>query len=737
MSQWNRRGLLSAAAAAAFAGVAFGGVEQGVRSPTGLGSSDWRLMRNVLIERCEQTGAELAYDPFSVLVKFRDGVRVDAAGTAGLVGGRVIRSFEIVPGLYQFTVGGMTAEQALSTLNGAALSGLIEYAEPDYIVHATGIPNDSGFGSLWGMHNTGQTVNGDPGIADADIDAPEAWDVFTGSQSFKIGVIDTGIRYTHPDLSANVWTNPGEVAGNGIDDDGNGYKDDIHGYDFYNNDGDPMDDNGHGTHTSGTIGARGNNGIGVAGVNWQCSLVGLKFLSSGGSGATSDAISAVNYCRTMGIKVSNNSWGGGSFSSSLQSAIENAKSIGHIFVCAAGNSGTNNDSSPFYPANNNNTNLISVLATTNNDAKASFSNYGQTTVDIGAPGQTIYSTYGGSYAYLDGTSMASPHVAGVVALVYAKNPGWTWSQVATQVLSTARPVGSLSTRCVTGGIVNARDAIGGTPNTPPVITINSPTYGATFTQGDVVTFSTTTLDAEDGNISSQVTWTDNLNGLIGVGNFSTSSLSVGTHYIDVEVTDSGGLTDYVFLTIGINAASVPNQPTAVSTLEGAPGVLTFTWIDNSNNETKFNVQRQEKVGTWKNTTTVANPPANSTSYTESVSPGGWRYRVRAQGSSGYSAWTPFKMAKPATANGMTASASGSTANFSWSDNSGIEYQYTLQRQQKVGNAWTNTTTIGTAPADSTSSSDTPGTGTWRYRVQANSLGLSSNWSAWSKAVTIP
>ena len=189
------------------------------------------------------------------------------------------------------------------------------------------------------------------------IDAPDAWNISTGSQSVVVAVIDTGVDYTHPDLAANIWTNPGEIAGNGRDDDGNGFVDDVHGYDFAEHDGDPMDDNGHGTHVAGTIAAVGNNGLGVAGVNWSASIMPLKFLNSQGPGYLSDAIRAINYAtmeRTrygVNVRVMNNSWGGGGFSSAMQTAIQAASDAGILFVAAAGNSGTNNDASPHYPAN--------------------------------------------------------------------------------------------------------------------------------------------------------------------------------------------------------------------------------------------------------------------------------------------------------------------------------------------------------------------------------------------------
>lgn len=406
---------------------------------------------------------ELAFDPTSILVKFREGTSgATRADIRALVLGESLREFSLVPGLEQVRVLG-DVETTLAILNGLPS---VEYAEPDYVVRTCVTPNDTYKNRLWGMDNRGQNVNGDPGVVDADIDAYEAWDSFRGTGNFVIAVIDTGVQGAHADLAGNRWVNSGEIAGNGVDDDGNGYIDDVNGYDFFDNDANPADSNGHGTHCAGTIGAVGNNGVGVMGVNWYCKIMALRFIGPGG-GFTSDAIEAVGYAANKGVKVSSNSWGGGGYSASLETAINNAKSVGHIFVCAAGNGGSdgvgdNNDSSPFYPSSYGVDNLISVAATTNDDTRAGFSNYGLTSVDIGAPGVDVYSTYsGGTYKYLSGTSMATPHVAGVVAMVYQVYPAFTYQQARARVFSTARPIAALSGRVVTGGVANLQAAIAG------------------------------------------------------------------------------------------------------------------------------------------------------------------------------------------------------------------------------------------------------------------------------------
>ncbi len=418
----------------------------------------WYAARNGVIE----FDRDLVFDPMSVIVKFEQGFDEDSRALIREVAGlHTLETWNLVPGLEHAAIDG-TVEDAIAMIEALGLAyGGIEFVEPDYIVHTCITPNDTFYSLEWGMNNTGQTVNGDPGTNNDDIDAPQAWDVTTGSSTFVVADIDTGMRKTHEDLAPNIWTNPGEIAGNGVDDDGNGYKDDTWGWNFYSNNNNPNDDNGHGSHTAGTIGAKGNNAKGVAGVAWNCKLVALKFLGRTGSGSTSGAISAINYCVDKGIKVSNNSWGGPG-SSSLQSAITSAQTAGHLLICAAGNSGVNIDTSPTYPASYTNSNIISVAAINNDFGLASFSNYGTTGVDLAAPGVMIASCYkssDSSYVYLDGTSMATPHVTGVAALVWSVNPAWTYSQVKSKILSSVRTTPSLTGKCVTGGVLNANNAV--------------------------------------------------------------------------------------------------------------------------------------------------------------------------------------------------------------------------------------------------------------------------------------
>ena len=400
----------------------------------------------------------------------------------------------------------------------------VRYAEPNYIVSLDVVPDDPLFAQQWALVNTGQTG----GKPDADIDADQAWSVSTGRSGVVVAVIDTGVDYRHPDLAANIWTNPGEIPGNGIDDDGNGYVDDVHGYDFINHDNDPMDDNFHGTHVAGTIGALGDNGIGVAGVCWRVSIMPLKFLGSEGSGNTADAAEAVDYATRMGADLTSNSWGGGGFSQTLYDAIAAAGEHEIAFVAAAGNNNNDNDRNPFYPATYDLPNIISVAATDAQDARASFSNYGATTVDLGAPGVRILSTLpNNSYGLLSGTSMATPHVAGACALIRALSPGVPVALMKSILLKATDPLPDLAGRTVSGGRLNVFRAIA-TPDTVPPdpvtnLAVAEPssntmrlTWTATGDDGSVGTansydlrYSTAPIDAGNFDTASHVGHTPN------------------------------------------------------------------------------------------------------------------------------------------------------------------------------------------------------------------------------------
>ncbi|MDC9524184.1 S8 family serine peptidase [Pseudoalteromonas sp. Angola-30] len=360
--------------------------------------------------------------------------------------------------LAKFKISGMSTKEAIARLKSHQA---IEYAEPDYQVSIAQTPDDPRFDELWGLNNDGQTG----GTADADIDAVEAWDISTGSRDVVVGVIDTGIDYSHSDLASNMWVNSSEVPGDGIDNDGNGFVDDVHGINAITNSGDPMDDEGHGTHVSGTIGASGNNATGVVGVNHEVSLVGCKFLDAAGNGSTSDAIKCIDYMvglknAGVNLRVLNNSWGGGGYSQALADAIASSEAADLLFVAAAGNDTIDNDVNPHYPSNYENASVLSVASTDQTDNISWFSHYGLTSVDMGAPGSAILSTTPGeSYASYSGTSMATPHVAGAAALVLSINPELNTQELKELLMSSGDANTALQGVTVAGTRLNVNQAL--------------------------------------------------------------------------------------------------------------------------------------------------------------------------------------------------------------------------------------------------------------------------------------
>ncbi|MDP2831824.1 MAG: S8 family serine peptidase [Pseudomonadota bacterium] len=411
--------------------------------------------------------------PGRLLVKFKSEADADTArGQAGKLGVRAIRHLRagVKPETAiakRWRVMHFADDANLATMMDrlSRLPG-VEWVEPDQVVSAAAIPNDSRFGELWGMHNIGQTG----GTADADLDAPEAWDTLKGG-AVLVAVVDTGVDYQHPDLAANIWSNPGEIAGNGLDDDGNGYIDDTRGWNFVADNNDPADDNAHGSHVSGTIAAVGDNAQGVVGVNRLARILPLKFLDAQGYGYTSDAVEAIYYAIDQGAKVMNHSWGGASYSQSLADAFTAALNANIVMAVAAGNASQNLDAVPSYPASLPHANIITVAATTHNDALAYFSNYGALSVDLGAPGEAILSSVpGNGYASYSGTSMATPHVAGAASLLLAANANLSSGQVKDLLLGTANPVAALAGKSVSGGRLNLQAALAAS-STPPAVNL--------------------------------------------------------------------------------------------------------------------------------------------------------------------------------------------------------------------------------------------------------------------------
>ena len=415
--------------------------------------------------------------PGEYVVKLKDG-----ASLTSLQQFAEVQEVKAIPTRFgQFAKIKMDSQFSEKSVSLLAKSAEIEYMEPNYIYRILGFeekdyrplknllagrenshrPVDPRFGELWGLENTGENDRGNA-LAGEDINALQAWPLTMGSSAIKIAVIDTGIDYHHNDLHANLWVNEDELNGTpGVDDDGNGVIDDIYGARFIGGvaSGDPMDGNGHGTHCAGTIGAV-HNEIGVAGVMKDVEMVAVKFLSDSGSGSLDDALSAINYALDLEVDIMSNSWGGGGFSQALFDAISAANEAGIVFVAAAGNSSSNNDVRPMYPATYQVDNVISVAAHHSGGALASFSCFGPNTVHVAAPGQNILSTVqNNGYRSFSGTSMATPHVAGVVGLLLSTEPELSPLEIRDRLIRTSVESDFLASRIVSGGRVDAYRAL--------------------------------------------------------------------------------------------------------------------------------------------------------------------------------------------------------------------------------------------------------------------------------------
>ena len=395
-----------------------------------------------------------------LIVGFRDGVtRAEQDRALAPWAAKVRKRWNRIDGV----LASVPAGKKTSALHALERDPRVEYAEPNYVLRAT--TSDPHFGQLWGLQK---------------IDAPEAWQVTTGSSGVVVGVIDSGVDFGHPDLAGARWVNPGEncdaCRGNGVDDDGNGYVDDWRGWDFVNGDNDPSDDNGHGTHVAGTIGAVGDNGVGITGVSQQVRVMGLKFIGANGEGTAADAVSAILYAAANGADVTNNSYGGDGFSQAMLDAIRTADSQDSLFVAAAGNSFNDNDVDPVYPAGYDVPNVVSVAATDQFDEPAWFTNYGATSVDLAAPGVNVFSTSpGGGYRFDSGTSMAAPHAAGAAALVKARFPAATDVGLKALLLRSVDSLDSLADAVRTEGRLNVNTAVRCAH--PPRVWVDAPAPG--------------------------------------------------------------------------------------------------------------------------------------------------------------------------------------------------------------------------------------------------------------------
>jgi len=433
----------------------FAGCETNLEEPTAT---------DITLSSDANAGQERAHVANELLIKFKAGVSEEAktnalAKISGKVSEKILTKAMERMGEKEGLLVVRTPLVALDAIAKAKGLGEVEYAEPNFIYTHDATSNDTYFtnGSLWGMQG-GNGSNAEAAWAAGKI----------GSSTVYIGIIDEGYMYTHEDLAANAGTNPNEIAGNGVDDDKNGYVDDVYGWDFDGNNNSVFDGTGddHGTHVAGTIGAVGGNGKGVAGVNWSVKMLSAKFLGRNG-GTTANAVKAVDYftdLKNAGVNIvaTNNSWGGGGFSQALQDAITRAENANILFIAAAGNDGLNTETSTSYPSGYSNANIIAVASITSTGALSSFSNYAATKVDLGAPGSSIYSTLpvsskgkvASSYGSYSGTSMATPHVSGAVALYASTHAGASAATIKSAILNSVVPTASLSGKCVTGGRLN-------------------------------------------------------------------------------------------------------------------------------------------------------------------------------------------------------------------------------------------------------------------------------------------
>ncbi len=437
--------------------------------------------RHDAINNAEIASDELpAYSRPELLVKFKPGVSAETIKRITLsLHDRVEDEIESVPGLE--AIDDLDNADAESAALAYRALPEVEYAEPSYEIELSpneretrlevhdsaddggaGVgpvrPRDPRFGEQWALANEGQ--NG--GKRGADISAMRAWAVTTGTDKVVVAVLDSGVDYTHTDLAANIWVRPASVAP--YEDSDLGTIQDFHGYNAIENNADPMDENGHGTHCAGIIGAEGGNDIGIAGVNWKIQIMPLKFMNAGGFGTTKDAIEAINYVidrkkHGVNVRVISASWGSTQKSRALDDVIQKAYQEGILFVAASGNNSTNNDRSPHYPSSYSN--VISVAALDRNDQLASFSNYGPKSVQIAAPGKDILSTWlGDDYEEHSGTSMATPVVAGVAALVIANQPRISVEDLRQKLLASVDKLEALKGKVTTGGRINAAKAVG-------------------------------------------------------------------------------------------------------------------------------------------------------------------------------------------------------------------------------------------------------------------------------------
>jgi len=690
---------------------------------------------------------EADYVPGELLVKYKPQAR---AATSSFYKNNwnisTIRTFKSIGAQQVKLPQGMTVEQAMNIYRH---DPDVEYADPNYIYHAALTPNDTSFTQLWGLHNTGQLVNGTNGSPDADIDATEAWDILTGSDTVIIAVVDSGVKYDHEDLVGNIWSNTDEAIDGG-DTDSNGYVDDIRGWDFVDNDNDPMDYNDHGTHVAGTIAAVGNNNLGVTGVCWTAKIMPLRGLDAAGSGDVANLILAIEYANDNGAHVINNSWGGSGNSPPLKDAIDVSSAV---VVCAAGNDNLDNDAFPHYPSSYTSANIISVAATNQNDSRASFSNYGATSVDVGAPGTNIYSTITTRHDVFSDdfsgglgnwTTGGTNNTWAIVSNYLDESPGNNYADNTDSFIRTTSAINLAGENVIRlefllrgasedfldflfidtssdGSNWTNHAQLSGTTGGqwfPMEYHIN--TYAGNqvyirfrFTSNGSVNFDGWHID--DVRITAYTPGTHNsydhfqgtsmatpvvsgIAGLLKASNPVLTNIQIKS-LIEANVDTLGSLSGWVATGGRVNINNIfPAAPSNLTAAVFSATRIDLSWTDINSDEDGFRIERKTGAGgTWGQIATVG---ANTTSYnntglSESTN---YFYRIRAYniaGNSVYSNEDDTTTLDTEAPSGLTATAvSVSQIDLAWTDNSNIETGFRIERKTGLGGIYAQIDSVG-------------------------------------------